>query len=100
MATFTIVEYQRLASDEARTDLLPLPLEPPVAVQTVITLSSTSQQSAQFDPSTRLIEITTDAVTHILVGTNPTATTACTRLDPGLYYRAVKGGQKIAVRTP
>ncbi len=109
MSSMTIVEYVGLASAANAAAALsvgafpiPIPQQPPTAVQTVVTLTSSSQQSAAFAAGTGLVEFTTDTSIHVLVGSNPTATTACTRYgasaDP--YYLAVVPGQKLAVRTP
>lgn len=116
MASLLITEYSTVATSDGSgagqapvvtntpSTALSLMQEPPVATQTAITLSSSSQQSAAFDTTTRIVRIWTDAtVVHYLVGANPTATTATGPLDlstNGFAYLAVKGGHKIAVRTP
>jgi hypothetical protein len=78
--------------------------EPPLATQTAITLSGTSQASAAFHNQTRIVRVWTDAdeAVFYLVGAAPTATTATGPLETneaGFAYLAVKPGMKIAVRT-
>jgi hypothetical protein len=56
-----------------------IPIEPPVAEQTVA-IAAGSAQSAAFNAKTRLVRIHTDAICSIEFGTNPTATSTTQRL--------------------
>jgi hypothetical protein len=109
MASFLIAEYAEMAAAKSAgvgtgvpsNVALPLVQEPPIAIQTAITLSSSSQASAAFSSRTTVLRVWTDADdVYQLVGTSPTATTACPPLGvAGTYYLAVRPGDKIAVRT-
>lgn len=95
MATLYISEYTEAAFGQVVRGL-PVAAEPPVAEQTV-TLSGTSAQSSAFNAKTRIIRVHTDAICSILVGANPTATTAKKRLPADwTEYFAVQSGDKIA----
>ena len=63
-------------------------------------MSGTSAQSSAFNAATRFIRVHTDAICSILIGSNPTATTAKKRLaaDQTEYF-AVNSGDKIAAIT-
>ena len=70
----------------------------------VISATATSSQSTAFGTETTLVRIGTSNLTgagahvHIVVGTNPTATTSGTIVPCGLIeYVAVNPGDKIAV---
>lgn len=60
-----------------------VPLEPPIAEQTV-TISGTHNESAAFNSQTRLIRLHTDAICSVVIGTNPTATTANGRMPANM----------------
>lgn len=95
MATLYISEYTEGAVSQVPNGL-PLAAEPPVAEQTVA-LSGTSAQSNAFNGKTRIIRVHTDAICSILVGANPTATTAKKRLPADhTEYFSVQPGDKIA----
>lgn len=95
MATLYISEYSEAAFAQVARGL-PVAAEPPIAEQTV-TLSGTSAQSAAFNAKTRIIRVHTDAICSVLVGSNPTATTAKKRLPADwTEYFAVQPGDKIA----
>jgi hypothetical protein len=95
MATLYISEYSGIGFGSNQS----LPQEPPLAEQTV-SMSGTSAQSSAFNAATRFIRVHTDAICSILIGSNPTATTAKKRLaaDQTEYF-AVNSGDKIAAIT-
>lgn len=98
MATLYISEYTA-ASFFLSGKELQVTQEPPTAEQTV-SISGTSAQSSAFGASTRIIRVHTDAICSILVGSNPTATTAKKRLPADwTEYFAVQPGDKIAAIT-
>jgi hypothetical protein len=79
-----------------------VPLEPPVAKQTVA-IGASSAQSAAFSPQTRIIRIHTDSVCSVSIGVGPTGPTA-TATDARMAanqteYRGVSPGQILAVIT-
>lgn len=75
-----------------------IPLMPPVNVQTPITMSGTSQQSAALAKGTTFVRLRADAACHIAVGISPTATTNDTPLEANSpEYFGVPAGHKIAV---
>jgi hypothetical protein len=79
--------------------MYPVAQQPPLAEQT-ITVSSSSAQSAAFQPNTIYVRITCDVSVSIKFGTNPTATVSTALLSSGLIeYYLVPGGQayKVAV---
>lgn len=74
--------------------------EPSLVEQTPITSSGTSQQSAAFGSTTRLIRIHTDGIISIAIGPNPTATTNSKRLAANqTEYFSVYPGHRIAIIT-
>lgn len=92
MATLYISEYAQLGFSPSA----PIVVEPPLVEQTV-SLSGSSAQSAAFGASTTMIRVHTDAICSILIGSNPTATTAKKRLPADhTEYFAVTPGHKIA----
>lgn len=96
MATLYISEY---SAESFRTtgSGIPVAQEPPTVEQTVA-ISGASAQSSAFGASTRIIRVHTDAICSILVGSNPTATTAKKRLPADhTEYFAVQPGDKLAV---
>ena len=96
MAVVSIVEYGAFAVGDGMAS--GWPLEPPHVVQTAITSFATSQQSAVFNSGTKVVRLTSDTALHYLVGANPTATTACTRLAAGqIIDLAVRKGLRVAV---
>lgn len=97
MAKLWITEYSGLGSD-AGGMAAPFAAHPPVAVQTPITITSTSAQSTAFAATTRYVRLRSDAACHFAVAANPTATTDHTPLDANAAeYFGVPEGQKIAV---
>lgn len=77
------------------------PCLPSVAdvVQTAITASGTSQQSAAFATGSGIVVIDSDEKVHIAFGTNPTATTAYLSIAAGAQkeFNLTGAGQKVAV---
>jgi hypothetical protein len=95
MSTLSIAEFRQLGKD----DRIQAVEQPPLAEQTV-TVSGTSAQSSAFNDGTRIIRVHTDAIVSILIGSNPTATTAKARMVAGqTEYFTVVGGHKIAAIT-
>lgn len=89
MSVLHIAEVSHLAND-----CLPMP---PLATQAV-TYTTSSVQSSAFNAQTRVIRVHSDANAWVVVGANPTATVAGTRLAAGQTERFyVKPGDKIAV---
>lgn len=101
MATLYITEFAVQGRDAAGYLLPAVPLEPPVAEQTVA-IGASSAQSNAFNASTSLIRVHTDAVCSLAVGTNPTAAASNRRMAIGqTEYCAVPVGKafKLAVIT-
>lgn len=92
MAT-RIIEY----AGADRSDGLPvIPFS--TVVQTPITASGTSQQSAAFGLSTNLICISTDEAVHVHRGASPTATTSHIEVPAQTFaFFSVKAGEKVAI---
>lgn len=96
MANLYIAEYQELARD-VNGQLVLAPKDPPVAEQTVA-IGAASAQSAAFQKSTRFIRIKTRAGCHVVIDSNPTATTAKAHFESGqTEIRGVNGQDKLAV---
>jgi hypothetical protein len=73
-----------------------MPLEPPLAEQTVAI--GAEAKSSAFNASTRYVRIHVDAICSILFGTSPTATTSKKRLAANqTEYFAVPPGQSFKV---
>lgn len=73
---------------------------PPVAVQSPITASASSQQSDALNARTNLVSIDSDEKVHIAVGENPTATTDDLSVAAGgsREFEVAKGASlKIAI---
>jgi hypothetical protein len=97
MSTLYISEYVDQLVLDGRA--VGVPVEPPIAEQTV-TISGTSAQSSAFNAKTRYIRIEPDVICSRLVGADPTATTSNARMAADSFeFIAVKGGHKIAVIT-
>lgn len=100
MAILYISEYDQLARD-GQGYLMAAGLEPSLAEQQV-NITGGSLQSSAFDPRTKIVRVHCDAVCHVAIGTNPTATTAVKRLAAnqteffGVQAHGA-GSQKIAV---
>lgn len=56
---------------------------PATVVQTPITASGTSAQSAAFAASTRIVTVQADEAVHVKFGSNPTATTSDHKIAAG-----------------
>lgn len=68
--------------------------------QPVLTNSGSSQQSAGFASSTRIIRLTSDGIISYVIGKNPVVSVANRRLPAGaIEYIGVAPGQKIAIIT-
>ena len=100
MATVYITEYAGLMPSPVGGQGQ-IPLEPPLAEQTV-SIGGSSTASNAFNAQTRLIRIHTDAICSIEIGATPTATATTGRLAANqTEYRGVPVGAsyKIAVIT-
>jgi hypothetical protein len=76
---------------------LPLVRWPALATQ-VVAIGGSSQQSAPFGGGSRIIRVTVDATCSILIGPNPTATTAHPRFAAGqTEYLEITPGDLLAV---
>lgn len=92
MAT-RIIEY---GGAQRTDDLQVIPMD--IAVQSPLTSSGTSQQSAAFGIGTNMICIDTDEAIHVTVSANPTATTSHKKVDAGDYrFFQVLPGYKAAI---
>ena len=101
MAVFYITEFERLAREEFGTNVIQTPLEPALAHQTVA-IGASSLSSATVDPRTRVIRVHNDAICHIDVGENPSASSGKRRLPANaIEYIGIPAGVsfKIAVIT-
>ncbi len=72
----------------------------PALTNQTVTVSGVSAQSSAFSGDTKLIRVHCDGIVSVLVGSNPTATTAMMRMaaDQTEYFQVI-GGQKIAFIT-
>jgi len=98
MATLYISEYQ----DVANTGYIGIqvPLEPPLAEQTITISGSSTQCTNAFNEKTKFVRLQTDTPCSVLFGTNPTATTSKGRLPfDCVEFRGVPVGlgYKVAV---
>jgi len=99
VAKLYITEFASTAVGARGQDVM-APQHPPVARQSVITSSGTSQQSAAFGGSTRYIEYHTDGVISISIGLDPTADVNYERVGAGeRIFVGVVPGHKLAVIT-
>jgi hypothetical protein len=94
MATLYISEYTEAVG---RTGgIVPIVLEPPAVEQTVAI--GAEAKSFAFGANTRIIRVHCDAICSILIGANPTATTAKKRLPADhTEYFGVTPGDKLSV---
>ena len=68
--------------------------------QTPLTNSGSSQQSAGFAPTTRIIRLTSDGIISYVIGWNPVVSTTNRRLPAGaIEYIGVVPGQRLAIIT-
>lgn len=96
MAFLYITEYEKLGLD-LNGGLLMAPKEPALAHQKIAIGGSTGQ-SAAFNQLTRFLRISTDAICHVVVDKDPTATTTHGRWAADqTEVRAVNGADKVAV---
>jgi hypothetical protein len=97
MGTLYVTEYQSMG--QVPNSGPQMPLEPPVAEQTVsIGVSSTS--SSAFNSKTRFVRLHPDSICSVELGVSPTATTSTARMAANTTeYRSVpEGGSfKVAV---
>ena len=95
MAVVYVSEFARQVRD-AGGYLIPTPEAPSVADQTTA-IGGSSAQSSAFNALTRFIMVHTDAICHIAIGANPTATTGNMRLAANqTVFFGVTPGDKIA----
>jgi hypothetical protein len=96
MATLYVAEFQDTAKT-MNTGSIQAPQHPPIAEHT-LSIGGSSQVSNAFAAHARLIRVNTDAVCHVAIGADPTATTGSMRLaENQTEFFGVKGGHKIAV---
>lgn len=96
MAFLYITEYEKLGLD-LNGGLLMAPKEPAVAHQK-IAISGSAVQSAAFNQLTRFIRMEVDAICHIVVDKDATATTTHGRWAADqTEVRAVNGADKVSV---
>lgn len=98
MAKLYVTEFAWQGQD-GNNAFMPIPLEPPLAGQTVV-VGAGSLQSSAFNANTTYIRIHTDSICSIAFGTNPTATDSTRRLAANAteYFSVPKGQSfKVAV---
>jgi len=96
MPTLDITEYDALAYDQLGK-LIMTGMEPSVLNQQVA-ISGASAQSAALGDTTRFVRIHADVPCRLVVGEDPTASTASMRVGAGgTEYLGVRPGLKIAV---
>lgn len=79
-----------------------VPREPAISTEKV-TFTTTSTQSGPFPSGTQFVAVVCNAgVTHLAVGSNPTATTNHPYIaaDLWFFFSVSQGGLRIAFRTP
>jgi len=93
-----ISEYDNTGETRERGWTIAAPKEPAVVVQTPVTISGTSAQSAAFQGNTRFVMVHTDAICSIRFGLDPTATIDDARMaaDETRFF-AVRPYDKVAV---
>ena len=98
MSTLNITEYAEQAKDIANR-VIPVGVMPPLAVQ-VLTFTTTSVASAEFNAKTKFVRIISDVDAYIQVAASPVAAATTTRVaqDSSEYFGIVDAGLKIAVR--
>ena len=100
MATLYIAEYAEV-SLMLGGRLVMVPVEPPLAEQT-LSIGGSSVQSSAFNAGTQVVRLNTDSACSVLFGTNPTAAATNGRKSAGATeYHGVPRGQsfKVAVIT-
>lgn len=96
MATLYITEYATVATLPNATGQVPL--EPPLAEQTVA-IGGSSTPSNAFNASTKLVRLHCDTICSIEFGTAPTATTGNARMAANQteYHGVPQGGVPLKV---
>lgn len=81
MAVVYITEFAKLAREDfgGPTGVVQTPVEPALANQTVA-IGASSVNSSALKAETRVVRIHTDAICHIDIGLNPTASSTKRRL--------------------
>jgi hypothetical protein len=97
MATLYIAEIDEMGLDSRGQPIMSA-IAPSLNEQ-IVTISGSSAQSAVFNSQARFIELHPDAVCSVVIGDNPTATTANRRIGAGdtRYYTLRRTGLKVAV---
>src|SRR5207247_4890609 len=94
-----IVEFASTAIGARGQDIM-APQYPPVARQSVMTSSGSSQQSAAFGGSTRYIQYHTDGICSVAIGADPLAEVAYDRMAANeTRFVGVIPGHKLALIT-
>jgi len=97
MATLWITEFDRKPVPTDGDAVSQVARLPALTTQTVA-IGASSAQSAALNNDTRIVRLYADAACHVLVGSNPTATTSSMPIAAGAAeYFGVTPGQKIAV---
>lgn len=97
MAVVYITEYSRSGVGPNGKEI-PVPMEPPIAEQTVA-ITAGSVQSAAFNIATVLVRIHTDAICSKLIGSNPTAVATSGRMAAGTTEYVALDKQRDAATT-
>lgn len=96
MAVLFITEYAGVALD-ANGLPMQMPMEPPLAEQTVA-IGGASVQSSAFHKDTTFVRLHTDVVCSVKFGTDPTATTSTARMAAGsTEFKGVPKGRSFEV---
>jgi hypothetical protein len=96
MATLYITEYADIHIGQAGR-VGQIPLEPPLAEQTVA-IGGSSTQSAAFNAATRMVRLHSDAVCSVAFGTNPVAAATNARMGANqTEYKSVPANQSFKV---
>lgn len=91
-----ISEYVEMAQG-AQGQLKMIAKEPALVDQAPVDFTAGTTQSAAFNVKTKWIRVHVDSACHMLVGSNPSATTSVKRLAAGqTEYFEVDGGAKAA----
>jgi hypothetical protein len=97
MGTFTIIEYDGQGMQMGHS--IPCAHEPPIAEQSAITTSASSQQSAALNANTRVVLVQTTSIVRYKFGSSPTAsaTTSQRLAADESRYHFVEPGQSLKI---
>lgn len=96
MGTLFIEEFERIVLDPVTGE--PMPMFGDFRTAQSVTFAGTSVQSAELQPTTRFVTLTSDADCRFAVGTDVDATTSA-RFLPATQTRFLRatGGDRVAV---